>query len=150
MSKSPHGGQATDYATWDIVLGMVRQKSLSLDTALRRSGVDIDAVRYESVVVRPVPGWLARVWGSGIDAMALPRIVFASDAAFDRIVDGDAASLLVHESVHIDQWRDYGVARFLIHYVGDYLYGRAVGLPHHPAYRAIRFEREAVERTEPR
>ena len=136
--------------TWDIVPFMVRQKSLSLDTALRRSGVDIDVGRYRSVVVHPVPGWLARVWWSGVDAMALPRIVLVSHAAFDRIVDGDAAGLLVHESAHVDQWRDYGVARFLVRYVGDYLYGRAVGLPHHPAYRAIRFEREAVERMEHR
>ena len=82
--------------------------------------------------------------------MALPRTVYASDGAFRRIIDGEAASLLVHESVHIAQWREYGVARFLIRYLGDYLYGRAVGLPHHPAYRAIRFEREAVERTESR
>jgi len=82
--------------------------------------------------------------------MALPRVVFASDKAFGRIVDGDAAGLLVHESVHIDQWRDYGVARFLTRYLGDYLYGRAVGLPHRAAYRAIRFEAEAVERTESR
>ena len=82
--------------------------------------------------------------------MALPRVVFASDAVFGRIVEGDAADLLVHESVHIDQWRDYGVARFLTRYLGDYLYGRAVGLPHRVAYRAIRFEAEAVERTESR
>lgn len=81
--------------------------------------------------------------------MALPRVVFASDRAFRRIVDGEAAGLLLHESVHIDQWRDHGVVRFLLRYLGDYLYGRAVGLSHHTAYRAIRFEREATERTEP-
>jgi hypothetical protein len=82
--------------------------------------------------------------------MALPRVVFASGAAFDRIVDGDASTLLIHESIHIDQWREHGVARFLTRYLGDYLRGRAVGLPHRPAYRAIRFEREATERTERR
>jgi len=80
--------------------------------------------------------------------MALPRVIFASNAAFNRVVDGDAAKLLVHESVHIDQWRDHGRVRFLARYLGDYLYGRAVGLPHRTAYRAIRFEREAAEQTE--
>ncbi len=129
---------------------MVRPNSLKLDTALRLSGVVVDSDRYSSVVVRPVPGWLARVWGSGTEAMALPGVIFASATAFDRVVDGDAPALLIHESVHIDQWRDHGIARFLIRYLGDYLRGRAVGLPHRPAYRAIRFEREATERTDGR
>ncbi|MEA3510595.1 MAG: hypothetical protein U9R51_04080 [Actinomycetota bacterium] len=127
---------------------MVRTDKLTLAAALRNSGVVDGADRYASVAVRPVPGWLTRVWGSGVDAMALPRVVFASAEAFDRIVDGSAAALLIHESAHIDQWRRYGAAGFLARYLGDYLRGRAVGLPHHTAYRAIRFEREATERTE--
>ena len=129
---------------------MVRQESLTLDVALRRSGVTDGSDRYSPVAVRPAPRWLARVWGSGVDAMALPRVVFASDSAFNRIIDGDAAVLLIHESVHINQWRRYGTAGFLVRYLSDYLRGRAVGLPHHTAYRAIRFEREATERTERR
>ncbi len=129
---------------------MAEPSSLDLDAALRLSGVVMETDRYSSVVVRPVPGWLARVWGSGVEAMALPRVVFASAEAFDRIVDGDAATLLTHESVHIDQWRRYGAVGFLARYLGDYLRGRAVGLPHRTAYRAIRFEREATERTERR
>jgi len=128
----------------------VKADFLNLGVALRRSGVVVDADRYTTVVVRPVPRWLDRLWGTGTEAMALPRVVFASTAAFGRIVDGDAATLLTHESVHIDQWRDHGIARFLTSYLGDYLRGRAVGLPHRPAYRAIRFEREATERTERR
>ncbi len=135
---------------WDTVSAMVRPNSLNLDVALRRSGIVVDADRYSSVAVRPVPRWLARLWGTGTEAMAFPRVVFASTAAFDSVVDGDAATLLTHESVHIDQWRDHGIARFLTRYLGDYLRGRAVGLPHRAAYRAIRFEREATERTERR
>ena len=129
---------------------MAEPGSLNLDAALRLSGVAPETDRYSSVAVRLVPGWLARVWGSGVEAMALPRVVFASAEAFDRIVDGDAATLLTHESVHIDQWRRYGAVGFLTRYLGDYLRGRAVGLPHRTAYRAIRFEREATERTERR
>ena len=130
--------------------GMVRPESLTLDVALRRSGVVDGSDRYSSVAVRPVPRWLARVWGSGVDAMALPRMVLASARACDRINAGDAAALLIHESAHIDQWRRYGAAGFLARYLSDYLRGRAVGLPHHTAYRAVRFEREATERTERR
>lgn len=129
---------------------MVRPESLTLDVTLRRSGVIDGSDRYSSVAVRPVPRWLARVWGSGVGAMALPRVVFASAPVFDRIIDGDAAALLIHESVHIDQWRRHGAAGFLVRYLSDYLRGRAVGLPHHTAYRAIRFEREAAQRTERR
>jgi len=129
---------------------MAELESLSLETALLRNGVAVEGGAYSSVRVRVVPGWLGRVWGSGVEAMALPRVVLASAGAFDRIVDGDAAPLLIHESVHVDQWRRYGIVGFLARYLGDYLRGRAVGLPHHTAYRAIRFEREATERTERR
>ena len=126
---------------------MATPQSLALDTALRRSGVEVEGVAFASMAVRPVPGWLRRVWGSETEAMAIPGFVFVSAATFDRIIDGEAATLLIHESVHVDQWREHGIAGFLTRYLGDYLRGRAVGLPHRTAYRAIRFEREAIERT---
>ena len=72
----------------------------------------------------------------------------AAEGALERIGAGDALVLLSHEAVHVEQWREYGVAGFLVRYLGDYVRGRAVGLPHHVAYRAIRFEREAVKRSE--
>ncbi len=129
---------------------MVTPGSLDLDAALRRSGVAADDARYASVAVRVAPWWLGRVWGSGTAAMALPRVVYVSRDALDVIESGDAANLLMHESVHIDQWREHGIARFLTSYLGDYVRGRAVGLPHRPAYCVIRFEREATDRTERR
>ncbi len=129
---------------------MVESNSLDLDTALRLNGVVTDSDRYVPAAVQPAPWWLLPLWGSGVEAMALPRVVFASSEAFDRIVNGEAADLLVHESVHVDQWRQCGIVGFLTRYLSDYLRGRAVGLPHRTAYRAIRFEREATERTERR
>ena len=80
--------------------------------------------------------------------MTVRNVVFASRSALERIGDGDALVLLSHEAVHVEQWREYGFVGFLVRYLGDYLRGRAVGLPHHAAYRAIRFEREAVKRSE--
>lgn len=121
-----------------------------MDVALRRSGAGPDAARLDSVTVRPVPTWLARLWGRGTDAMAVRNVVFASRAALQRIEAGDALVLLSHEAVHVEQWREHGTVGFLVRYLGDYIRGRAVGLPHHVAYRAIRFEREAVERSERR
>ena len=121
-----------------------------MDVALRQSGAGPDAARLGSVTVRPVPPWLARVWGKGTEAMTLRNVVFASQSALERIDSGDALLLLSHEAVHVEQWREYGIVGFLVRYLGDYVRGRAVGLPHDVAYRAIRFEREAVERSERR
>ena len=121
-----------------------------MDTALRRSGAGRDVAPLASVTVRPVPAWLSSVWGTGTEAMTVRNVVFASQSALERIGTGDALVLLSHEAVHVEQWREYGVVGFLVRYLGDYVRGRAMGLPHHIAYRAIRFEREAVERSERR
>jgi hypothetical protein len=126
----------------------MRRHDLPMLAALRTSGVDTGTAHLAASVVRPAPGWLARVWGSGTQAMTLRGVVFASQDALERIRDGNAAVLLRHEAVHVEQWRTYGVFGFLSRYVSDYLRGRAIGLPHHVAYRAIRFEQEAVERSE--
>jgi len=121
-----------------------------MDVALRQSGAGPDAARLGSVTVRPVPPLLARVWGRGTEAMTLRNVVFASQSALERIDSGEALLLLSHEAVHVEQWQEYGIVGFLVRYLGDYVRGRAVGLPHAVAYRAIRFEREAAERSERR
>jgi hypothetical protein len=118
--------------------------------AMRRNGADADVTGMASVTLRPAPSWLARVWGRGTDAMTVRNVVFASRSALERIGAGEAGVLLSHEAVHVEQWREHGVFGFLARYLGDYVRGRALGLPHHVAYRAIRFEREAVRRSERR
>jgi hypothetical protein len=112
------------------------------------NGVADDPGRYDDVAIREAPRWMVAAWGEGGAAMTLPHTVYVSGETLDRIVSGRSLRLLVHESVHVDQWRRYGWIRFLVRYLGDYLRGRAVGLPHHTAYRAIRFERQAVEQSE--
>jgi hypothetical protein len=57
---------------------------------------------------------------------------------------GDAA-LLHHELVHVRQWREQGVVGFLARYLAAYLRGRAAGMGHWDAYRAIPAEAEARE-----
>jgi len=128
----------------DIVTRVHR--SLDLQEALTQCGVEGDYSSYAGVAVRVVPRWLERVWGSGVDAMTLPGVVYVSPRAREQVDAGEAGRLLVHEAAHVDQWRSLGMARFLVRYLGDYLRGRAVGLPHHAAYRAIRFERDARAR----
>jgi hypothetical protein len=61
-------------------------------------------------------------------------------AAQDR-----AGTLLVHELVHVRQWHDLGVPRFLWRYLSSYLRGRFNGLGHRGAYLGIELEVEARE-----
>lgn len=51
--------------------------------------------------------------------------------------------LLRHEAVHVRQWREHGVGRFLVRYLRGYVRGRLRGYGHWAAYRRIPFEVEA-------
>jgi len=128
---------------------MVKRHELDLGTALRMNGVMESSERYAAVAVREAPRWMLAAWGSGVAAMTLAGTIYVSNNTLEQILSGTARTLLVHETVHVDQWRRFGRVRFLACYFSDYLKGRAVGLPHHAAYRAIRFERQAVDRSEP-
>jgi hypothetical protein len=57
---------------------------------------------------------------------------------------GDA-KLLDHEMVHVRQWAELGVPRFLWQYLTAYGKGRMKGLSHQEAYLAIPLEVEARE-----
>lgn len=73
----------------------------------------------------------------GVAAMTLgPLILLRRGHAGDE-------ALLAHELVHVRQWRELGAPRFLWRYLGAYLAGRAAGLGHDAAYRAIPLEVEA-------
>lgn len=89
--------------------------------------IDLDRARIVTV-----PLWLP-----GIGASTLGRvIVVRHDRAGDR-------ALLAHELVHVRQWRELGMIRFLRSYLGEYVALRRSGLPHRDAYRGISFEVEA-------
>ncbi len=98
---------------------------------------DVDVAR-----VRPAPVWLERLWLGPVVAMTVPGSVFVRR---DRLGDPGLAPLLVHELVHIRQWRDHGVLGFLVRYLAEYLRGRGRGLTHWQAYRQITLESEARE-----
>lgn len=55
--------------------------------------------------------------------------------------------LLAHELVHVRQWRELGVVRFLWRYLSAYARGRFSGLSHQAAYLAIPLEVEARAET---
>lgn len=54
-----------------------------------------------------------------------------------------SARLLTHEAEHVRQFRELGLVRFLIAYLGDYLGLRRRGWPHWAAYRRLGLEVEA-------
>lgn len=75
----------------------------------------------------------------GVAAMTFgPLILLRRDHAGDE-------ALVAHELVHVRQWRELGAVRFLWRYLGAYVRGRAGGLGHAAAYRAIPLEVEARE-----
>jgi len=105
-------------------------RALTADAQVRYAHVDaIDTARARVVVVR----WLQ----PGIAAMTLGRFVLVRRGNEHRV------GLIAHELVHVEQWRELGMLKFLMRYLVDYLRGRRAGLDHWAAYRAISFEEEA-------
>jgi hypothetical protein len=73
----------------------------------------------------------------GAAAITLGRVVFVRPHAAGN------ARLLRHERVHVRQWAELGVVRFLARYLGAYLRWRLRLYPHAAAYRRIPLEVEA-------
>ena len=89
-----------------------------------------DVERARVVTVRWLP--------AGVAGMTLGRFILLRR---DHAADHD---LVAHELVHVRQWRELGVPRFLWRYLSAYARGRlAGGLGHQEAYRKIPLEVEA-------
>lgn len=117
---------------------VVRLGGLDPNAISARLGID----DLDHVPVRRAPVWLMRVWGPRAVAMTVPWAIYVNP----RLLSGDRKTLgvlLHHELVHVRQWGELGVARFLIRYLTDYWRGRRSGLTHHQAYLAISLEEEA-------
>jgi hypothetical protein len=80
---------------------------------------------------------LVGVAAPGAAATTLGRLVLIRSWAVDD------EHILRHELEHVRQWREQGVAGFLVHYLGSYLRWRARSYPHWGAYRRIPHEVEA-------
>lgn len=80
------------------------------------------------------------MWPRAVSAMTLPWGIYVDPGVLGLPGLG---RLLVHELVHVRQWRQLGIFRFLVRYLADYLLGRMRGLGHTQAYRGIRMEVEA-------
>ncbi len=73
----------------------------------------------------------------GSAAITLARLIIVRRGA------ADDERLMRHELVHVRQWRELGVCRFLVQYLGAYFRGRWAGYGHQEAYRRIPLEVQA-------
>ncbi len=73
------------------------------------------------------------------DAITLGRVILV------RRGHERSDELLAHELVHVRQWEELGVVRFLARYLGHYVKNLARLRRHRPAYLAIPMEEEARE-----
>jgi len=96
----------------------------------------------DRVAIRTAPKWMVRTWRGDVAAMTLPWAIYVRN---DVLVGESSrlARLISHELVHVRQWQQLGIMRFLRLYLSDYLGGRRKGLSHNQAYLAISLEMEA-------
>ncbi len=116
---------------------------------LRASGVLVPADLLEvdpaAVRVQRAPWWLRVVLRPAFAAIAGPATIFVRQWP----APGEAAARLVlHELVHVEQWRRHGSVEFLLRYLGDYLKNLSRGIGRRDAYLAIDLERDARVRAE--
>ena len=98
----------------------------------------------DRVPIRDAPKWMIWAWRGGVSAMTLPWGIYVRT----EVLGGESSRLsrlIEHELVHVSQWEQLGVPRFLARYLSEYLKGRSRGLSHNQAYLGISLEREARE-----
>ena len=121
--------------------------------ALEAGGVDPAAlarvapgVDPERLLIREARPWFERLVLRGPAAIALPYVVYVHSWAYNQ-PRADLTRLVVHELIHVSQWREEGYVRFASRYVRDYLRSRLRGRSHSESYRSIRYEAAARELT---
>ncbi|MFV1970610.1 MAG: DUF4157 domain-containing protein [Acidimicrobiia bacterium] len=122
--------------------------SISVAVATRNSGVDTGNLDLSEISIRMMPHWMQFALGSSVAAITIGNSIFVDGDRYDSVVSGKSPGLLVHELVHVDQWRREGKVAFLSRYAGEYVRNRMIGLDHRTAYRAIGFEAAAYDVSE--
>ena len=122
--------------------------SVPATAVVSRAGLDTGDLELSGVSVRVMPSWMTRALGPGVAAMTISDTIFVSPDRYERVISGSASTLLLHELVHVSQWRREGRFAFLFQYVGDYFRNRLIGLGHDTAYRSIGFEAAAYDISE--
>jgi hypothetical protein len=119
----------------------------ALDAVLS-AGLDTGNLDLSAVSIHAMPPLVATLLGRGVAAMTLGDHIFVTQNRYESVIAGELPVLLLHELVHVGQWRREGSIGFLVRYGSDYLSNRMIGLDHKVAYRAIGFEAAAYETSE--
>jgi hypothetical protein len=86
------------------------------------------------------PWWLRPLLFRDVVAITFGRRIWLSAT----VAEQKLAPLLRHELVHVRQFAELGMLRFLWRYLAEYVRLRRSGLSSTAAYAAISFEREAL------
>ncbi len=121
---------------------------------LRKAGFDNDELRAavapvdpDSVNVWPASRVMMRLWRKGINGVTVRNWVFV-DPAFLHGDPDRLGRLVIHELVHVRQFRDSGYVPFSLRYVYEYVRGLIGGKSLRDAYLDISAEKEARAVTE--
>ena len=121
---------------------------------LREAGYDTEAFRVriapvdpDRVNILPASKWFRRLWRPGIQGVTHGPFVFIAHEAMSGDRDR-LARLVIHELVHVRQYKAAGYLRFVFSYLREYWVGRIGGKSPRQAYLDISLEREAREVTE--
>ena len=93
----------------------------------------------EQLLIREAQPWFERSVLRKSAAIALPYVVYMHSRTYRR-PRHEVTRLVIHEMIHVSQWRQEGYLRFAFSYVWDYLRERGRRRGHTEAYRAIRYE----------
>lgn len=118
---------------------------------LRTAGFDTPELRTElapvdpdRINIWPASRWFRMLWRPGIKGVTSGGVVFVDP----EVMRGDPrrlARLVVHELVHVRQFRTGGYIWFGTRYIWNYFAGRLRGLSRRDAYLDNPFEVEARE-----
>ena len=111
-------------------------------SVIDRSGLSLDASEFRDVTFSEMPFLMRAALGGRATAITLGDHIFVQSEVFDGLVAGHQPDLVIHELVHVTQWRADG-GSFLPRYVAEYVRLRLLGVPHETAYRSISYEAEA-------
>ena len=122
--------------------------------ALEAAGIEPSSVQQvapgvdlERLLVREASSLFEKLVLRNGTAIALPHVVYMHKRAY-RSRRAELAPLVVHEAIHVSQWRQNGKLRFAATYASDYFRGRIRRHGHERAFQEIRYEVQAREATD--
>ncbi len=122
--------------------------------ALEAAGIDPASVQVvapgvdlERLLVREASSLLEKLVLRRNAAIALPYVVYMHSRWYRR-PRAQLARLVIHEAVHVSQWRQTGNLKYAATYAFDYLRGRLRRRGHYEAYQQIRYEVQARDATD--